>query len=129
MFNIKDDLNNQDNRHVLRQYEVSKVRDAVQYIQQNIEHTSSISDICNEVGLSETKLQAGFKILYKSTVNNYINDLRLSLSSQLLRSSEFNISEIVYKVGLTSRSYFSKIFKEAYQMTPTAYRLMHLKKA
>lgn len=124
----QDDLNNEDNRHVLRQYEVSKVKDAVQFIQQNIERTSSISDICMEVGLSETKLQEGFKILYNATVNNYINDVRLNLSSQLLRNTDFNISEIVYKVGLTSRSYFSKIFKEAYQMTPTKYRQMHIKK-
>ena len=125
----QDDLNNEDNRHVLRQYEVSKVREAVQYIQQNIERTSSVNDICNEVGLSETKLQEGFKILYNATVNNYINDVRLNLSSQLLRNSDFNISEIVYKVGLTSRSYFSKIFREAYQMTPTEYRQLHIKKA
>ncbi len=125
----QDDLNNDDNRHVLRQYEVSKVKDAVQFIQHNIERTSSISDICREVGLSETKLQEGFKVLYNATINNYINNVRLNLASQLLRSSDFNISEIVYKVGLTSRSYFSKIFKEEYQLTPTQYRQMHIKKA
>lgn len=124
----QDDLNNEDNRHILRQYEVSKVRDAVQFIQQNIEKTNTINDICKEVGLTETKLQEGFKILYGSTINNYINDIRLNLASQLLRSTNFNISEIVYKVGLTSRSYFSKIFKEEYQMTPTEYRQMHIKK-
>lgn len=123
----QDDLNNEENRHVLRQYEVSRVREAVQFIHQNIEKTNTINDICKEVGLTETKLQEGFKILYNSTINNYINDVRLNLASQLLRSTNFNISEIVYKVGLTSRSYFSKIFKEEYQMTPTEYRQMHIK--
>jgi len=123
----QDDLNNEDNRHVLRQYEVSKVREAVQYIHQNIEKTNTINEICRHVGLTEAKLQEGFKILYNSTINNYINDIRLNLASQLLRSTNFNISEIVYKVGLTSRSYFSKIFKEEYQMTPTEYRQMHHK--
>lgn len=123
----QDDLNNEANRHVLRQYEVSKVKEAVEYIHQNIERTNTISDICNQVGLTEAKLQEGFKIFYNSTINNYINDVRLTLSSQLLRNTNFNISEIVYKVGLTSRSYFSKIFKEEYQMTPTEYRQMHHK--
>ena len=123
----QDDLNNEENRHVLRQYEVSKVREAVQFIQQNIERTNTISDICSQVGLTEAKLQEGFKILYNATINNYVNDVRLNLASQLLRGTDFNISEIVYKVGLTSRSYFSKIFKEEYNMTPTQYRQAHIK--
>lgn len=123
----QDDQNNEENRHILRQYEVSKVREAVQFIHQNIETTNTIDDICKEVGLTESKLQEGFKILYNSTINHYINDVRLNLASQLLRGTNFNISEIVYKVGLTSRSYFSKIFKETYQMTPTEYRHMHKK--
>src|SRR5690606_28800395 len=124
----QDDLNNEENRHILRQYEVSRVREAVQFIHENIERTNTINDICKEVGLTETKLQEGFKILYGATINNYINDVRLNLASQLLRGTNLNISEIVYKVGLTSRSYFSKIFKEEYQMTPTEYRQLHIKK-
>ncbi|OBX26537.1 AraC-like DNA-binding protein [Gelidibacter algens] len=124
----QDDLMSEENRHVLRQYEVSKVREAVQYIRQNIEKTFTIGDICKEVGLTEAKLQEGFKILYKATINNYINTVRLDLASTLLRGTNFNISEVVYKIGLTSRSYFSKIFKEEYQMTPTEYRNLHLKK-
>ncbi|MBA6154174.1 helix-turn-helix transcriptional regulator [Gelidibacter maritimus] len=124
----QDDQNNEENRHVLRQYEVGKVREAVQFIHQNIERTNTINDLCKEVGLTETKLQEGFKILYNSTINSYINDVRLNLASQLLRSTNLNISEIVYKIGLTSRSYFSKIFKEEYQLTPTEYRQMQTKK-
>lgn len=123
----QDDLNNEDSRHVLRQYEVSKVKEAVQFIQANIEKTTTINDICREVGLTEAKLQEGFKILYKATVNTFINGVRLNLASQLLRGTEYNVSEIVYKLGLTSRSYFSKIFKEEYHMTPTEYRQLHRK--
>lgn len=33
-----------------------------------------------------------------------------------------NISEIVYSIGLTSRSYFSKIFKEKYNCSPKYYQ-------
>lgn len=125
----QDDLKNEENRHVLRQYEVSQVREAVQFIKHNIEKDFTISDLSKEVGLTEAKLQEGFKILYKVTVNNYINEVRLNLASTLLRDTNFNISEVVYKIGLTSRSYFSKIFREEYQMTPTEYRNIHLKKA
>lgn len=122
----QDDLKNEESRYVLRQYEVSKVKDAVQFIQENIERTTTINDVSKEVGLTEAKLQEGFKMLYNVTINQYINNVRLNLASQLLRGTEYNVSEIVYKLGLTSRSYFSKIFKEEYQMTPTEYRQKHL---
>ena len=118
----QDDLHSVENRHLLRQQEVSQVREAAQYINENIANTSTIDDIANKVGLSEGKLQHGFKLLYGNTINGYINDVRIKMSSQLLRSTDFNISEIVYKVGLTSRSYFSKIFKENYGCTPSEYR-------
>lgn len=121
-----DDQNNEDNRHVLRQVEVSKVKEAVHYIHENIERINTISDICEAVGLTEAKLQEGFKVFYNSTINHYINRTRLGLATQLLKSTEFNISEIVYKVGLTSRSYFSKIFKDEYNTTPTEFRKKYL---
>lgn len=118
----QDDLQSVDNRHLLRQSEVSQVSEAAQYINENISITTTIDDIASKVGLSEGKLQHGFKVLYGNTINGYINDVRIKMSSQLLRSTDFNISEIVYKIGLTSRSYFSKIFKENYGCTPTEYR-------
>lgn len=118
----QDDLQSIDSRHLLRQYEVSQVNEAAQYINENISKTTTIDEIASIVGLSEGKLQHGFKVLYGNTINGYINDVRINISSQLLRSTDFNISEIVYKIGLTSRSYFSKIFKEHFGCTPTEYR-------
>ncbi|TXE06012.1 helix-turn-helix transcriptional regulator [Gelidibacter salicanalis] len=124
----QDDLNREENRHILRQYEVGRVRKAAEFIKINLEKAYQINDIAQEVGLTEAKLQEGFKILYNTTVNNFINEVRLDLASTLLRDTALNISEVVYKTGLTSRSYFSKIFRDAYQMTPTQYRSLHLNK-
>ncbi len=125
----QDDLNREENRHILRQYEVGRVREAAEFIKLNLEKAYQIHDIAKEVGLTEAKLQEGFKILYNTTVNNFINDVRLDLASTLLRDTALNISEVVYKTGLTSRSYFSKIFRDTYQMTPTQYRNLHINKA
>lgn len=118
----QDDLNSLENRHLLRQHEVYRVNEAAQFINENIERASSIDEIVAKVGLSEAKLQQGFKLLYGNTVNGYINDVRIKISSQLLRNTDLNISEIVYKLGLASRSYFSKIFKDNFGCTPTEYR-------
>jgi len=39
-----------------------------------------------------------------------------------MKTTDLNISEIVYSVGITSRSYSSKIFKDHYNMSPNDYR-------
>ncbi|MDX1471934.1 MAG: AraC family transcriptional regulator, partial [Flavobacteriaceae bacterium] len=40
---------------------------------------------------------------------------------------KYNISEVVYMIGYSSRSYFSKIFKNKYGISPSKY-VIQLKK-
>ncbi|MBC31793.1 MAG: AraC family transcriptional regulator [Muricauda sp.] len=82
----------------------------------------SLDSLCSESGLSAAKLQEGFKFLYHRTVSDYIRNTRLERAERLLRETDMNISEVVYSVGLTSRSYFCKIFKEKYKCNPKKYK-------
>lgn len=83
----------------------------------------SLEKIAKDTGLSQAKLQEGYRFLYGRTVTEYIRHIRLETSRELMDTTDLNISQIVYSIGFTSRSYFSKIFKEKYGMTP-----MELKK-
>ena len=76
----------------------------------------NLDDLCIGIGLSASKLQEGFKDMHGRTVNNFICHIRLLKAEQLLKNSDLNISEIVYSLGWSSRSYFSKIFKEKIQL-------------
>ena len=58
-------------------------------------------------------------------MNVFIVEKRLEKAAQLLEQGNLNISEIVYSIGFTSRSYFSKIFKNRYGVSPS----LALKKA
>ena len=40
----------------------------------------------------------------------------------MLKNTDLNISQIVYSIGFSSRSYFSKIFKEKYGITPNKFK-------
>lgn len=73
-------------------------------------------------GLTQAKLQDGFKFLYNRTVTEYIRNIRLETSRELLKTSDLNISQIVYTIGFSSRSYFSKIFREKYGITPNQFK-------
>lgn len=82
----------------------------------------NLDQISRDSGLSQAKLQEGFKFLYARTVTEYIRHVRLEAARDLMNTTDLNISQIVYTIGFTSRSYFSKIFKEKYDMTPHEFK-------
>jgi AraC-like DNA-binding protein len=83
---------------------------------------TTVALLAKRVGLNVNKLQDGFQSIYNDTVNGYVQKTRLEIARNLLMITEFNISEIVRKIGLSSKSYFSKIFKEEYQISPSEFR-------
>lgn len=82
----------------------------------------SIKSISSKSGLSASKLQLGFKFMHNMTLGEYIRLIRLEKAEELLRTTDLNISEVVYSIGFTSRSYFCKIFKKKYNCSPKAYK-------
>ena len=57
------------------------------------------------------------------TVTKYIRHTRILAAEHVIKTTDLNISEVVYSIGLTSRSYFSKIFKKKYNCSPKDYQL------
>lgn len=122
-----DDLNAENNRSLLRRSELSLVKKATTIIENNMGKLETVEAIAEEVGLNINKLQQGFKHLYGTTVNEYIQQTRLDFAKKLLQKSDLNISEIVYRIGLSSKSYFSKVFKEAYGISPSEFKKLNQK--
>lgn len=56
------------------------------------------------------------------TLSKYGQALLLDEAKKLLTDTDMSISEIVYSLGLSNRSYFYRIFEKAYGMTPLKYR-------
>lgn len=102
--------------------ELKIVRQLGKKITENPAKNYSLDQLSKDSGLSQVKLQDGFKFLFNRTVTEYIRHVRLETSRELIRTTDLNISQIVYTIGFTSRSYFSKIFKEKYGVTPYEYK-------
>ena len=86
----------------------------------------SLEQLSLKSGLSQAKLQDGFKFLYTRTVTEYIRHVRLEAAREMMTNTDLNISQIVYSIGFTSRSYFSKIFKEKFGITPNQFKKSRL---
>lgn len=115
---FEDDKGDENGSRILRRTDVEKVRQAVELINNNLEKNYSIEYIAKEVGTNINKLQESFKHMYDLTVNKFMQQVKLEAAKELLSSSEYNISQIVNMIGLNNRSYFSKIFKEKYNVSP-----------
>lgn len=106
----------------LKKKELKIVRDLAQRIEGDVSIEYSLDNLSIESGLSQAKLQEGFKLLYTRTVAEYVRHARLEVARDYIKTTDMNISEIVYSIGLNSRSYFSKIFKSKYGLSPREFQ-------
>ncbi|APQ17606.1 hybrid sensor histidine kinase/response regulator transcription factor [Maribacter hydrothermalis] len=73
------------------------------------------------VSMSRMQLHRKLKALTGLSTTEFIRSQRLKLAVHILKTSDFNISEIGYSVGFNNHAYFSKCFKEVYHCTPSEY--------
>ena len=111
---LPNDKDNLDNKFVLRVMDI---------IEANITHEDfGVELIAHEIGMSSTHLYRKIKGLTNRTPKDVIKKYRLKKASLLLKNNEGNVSEVMYKVGFSSISYFSKCFKAEFGMTPKEYQ-------
>jgi DNA-binding response OmpR family regulator len=97
-----------------------KIRELVlAHLQDN---TYSIQRLCRDLQISRTQLHLKLKALTGKSTSHVIRDIKLEKARQLLRETDLNISEIAYQVGFSRLSYFTKVFTEAFNQTPSEYR-------
>ncbi len=124
----QDDKKDEGSRTLLRSAELKQINHISNLIESNISDVPTVENLAREAGLNVNKLQEGFKKLYGTTVNNYLQKKRLEAAYNLLTKTDLSISEIVNAIGLSSKSYFSKIFKEKYTISPSEFRKKHRNK-
>lgn len=118
---FEDDLRSETNKIILRQGDLSKIRESADYINNNLDRTIKIEDLERHSGLNPTKMQNGFKFLFNHTVNEYIMQQRMLQASILLRTTDLSLGQIAEAIGISSKSYFSKSFKKHYGVLPSEY--------
>jgi len=115
-------VNNKSISKSLTKSELKTIRNLGSSISKDVSLDYSLEQLSLDSGLPQAKLQEGFKLLYTRTVTEYIRHIRLEKARDLINTSDLNISEIVYTIGFSSRSYFSKIFKKKYKISPSQFQ-------
>jgi len=82
----------------------------------------SVEEICKVIGISRVQLYRKVKALLGCSVSEYIINKRLKKAKYLLLNEDLSISEVTYRVGISSPTYFSTLFKSKYGCTPTEFK-------
>ena len=82
-----------------------------------------VATLCDEVGISRVHLNRKLKALGKESPGLLIKSLRMKQAAYLLANNQVNVSEVAYRVGFSSHSYFSSSFKEYFGMSPREFVL------
>ncbi|WP_246223048.1 helix-turn-helix domain-containing protein [Draconibacterium halophilum] len=81
-----------------------------------------VSELAAEMGLSRSQFLRKIKAVTGKSANMFIRDIRLEEAVVLIEKDDDTASEIAYKVGFSSPSYFNKCFHDKYGCTPGDYK-------
>lgn len=98
---------------------ISKVMDI---IEKNIDNNNlSVRFISQEIGISSTHLYRKLMTITSQPTKDIIKNYRLQKAANMIKNNEGNITEIMYAVGFSSLSSFSKSFKAQFGCSPSEY--------
>ena len=93
------------------------------YIDSHITEKISLQSISHEVGLSKEYAASLFKKETKRTLTDYINERKMLLAQELILQNVMSLTELAVYLGYSDYSYFSKLFKRYFDMTPIGLKI------
>jgi len=106
---------------------VSKIdREFLQELQDVIKKNLSdpefnVEELCKKLYMGNTTLYRKIQALCGQTPTEFIRSCRLKRAAQLLESGFGSVTEVAFEVGFSSRTYFTKCFKQRFQQLPSEY--------
>ncbi len=102
------------------------LKKAIETVERNIGNPDlDIKRFAAEIGVSRMQLYRKLDSLTHMTVGEFIRDIRLKRSAQLLLQKKQTISEITFAVGFRDVSHFRKCFKRKFGMSASDYCNQH----
>ena len=124
--NIKEKLRTsmflESANNALPSWDEELLKKAVEAIDAHIDDPGlDVQKLGNCLALSSNQVYRKIKDLTGYTANEFIRIHRLKTAANLLVQRKRNIAEVVYCVGFSSPSYFSRCFKDQYGCAPSQF--------
>lgn len=113
--NLDVTLVNRDQEFVLK---------LTQIVEANLDNASfNIGLFADAACVSRSLLHLKLKKLVNVSASEFIRNIRLKRAAELLRGTDFTVADVATKVGYADPNYFSRSFKEKYNVNPSDYKL------
>lgn len=98
------------------------VTEIKRYIEDHLENTIRVSDICEKFGYSKSYLSKLFHQQCGETLASYTMHMKIRRAKQLIREDNLNFAQISSLLDFDNPQYFSRVFKRMTGMTPTEFK-------
>lgn len=99
-----------------------QIKQMMLYVHEHYAEHISVDDLAQAAHLSKRACFRMFRDNLHMTPVEYIRSYRLQLACRMLAEEHVSITEIAYRCGLGSSSYFGRLFREEKGCTPLEYR-------
>lgn len=98
------------------------IQRAGDYIHAHYHEELTLSELSERYGMSISYFSAQFKRGYGYSFVDYVNQVRIQKSKELLLNPHLKVYEVAHAAGYTTLQYFNRVFKQIVNMTPLEYR-------
>lgn len=110
---------------LLHQKDKKFIEDVLDIIKENISNSELGPElIANQMKTSTRNLYRQMKKIIEISPTELVKDYKLSYAAKLLITTNLSVKEIIYKIGITNKSYFYNEFFKKYQLSPKQYKGM-----
>ncbi len=106
---------NDDEEDVVVKAVTAMIEDHLADTDLNVQLLTQLTGYGNKLIYRRVKAVTGY------TPVNYIRQMRMQRAAVLLKQGRFAVSEVMYMVGFSTQSYFSKCFNQTFGMSPAEY--------
>lgn len=99
-----------------------RIRHAQRLIADDVRRPLVLKEIAREVNLSIPHLRYLFKAETGMTPAQYLKSLRMRKARELLEGTFLSVKQVMFQVGIDDKSYFARVLRQAYGLSPAAYR-------
>lgn len=97
----------------------SEILQFLKYLEVHIEDTISLDEAAGRCALGKSQFCILFKKQTGETFINYFNRMKMERAFVLLSSENIQVQEAATQIGIKDISYFSRLFKKHYDMSPS----------
>jgi len=109
------------NKYSVKDYSPT-VQKVIVMIESNLASDLTLSELANTLNINASYLSTVFKKETGKTITGYVNEKRIELAQELLKTTNLQVQTIAQYCGIIDVHYFTRLFKKLTGVSPKQFR-------